>query len=234
MAPWAASGMRWRHIVAGWDGTSASAAATVHAERIAREAGCLCSVLVIGEGTPPVPVSARSVPLTGIASIEVPRWAEANGADVIVLPGSFQTACQSEAIIRRSQVPCLLLPVWQRRFTWLHVALDRTERGLQVLRPSRAAASALNAGMDVVCVTGEGDEGIAMSWLEERAGMPEKSVTVLTGAPVPTLSALMAHSRESVLVLGVRKGRSGSVPESSGVGRSLLRTTDCAFLTVPL
>ena len=172
--------------------------------------------------------------MTGIPSIEVPRWAEDNRADVIVLPGGVEHVCESAAIIRRSAVPCLLVPAWQRRFTSLHVALDRTERGLQVLGPARSAAASLKADIDYVSVSGEGDESIAAAWLRDRAGVPLQATTVLTGSPVPALASLMARAHEGVLVLGVRQGRSESIPDSSGVGRSLLRTTECAFLTVPL
>jgi hypothetical protein len=226
--------MSWHHIVAPFDGSPATATAALRAESIARDAGCRYSVLLFGADSTRAPESARLVALTGIPSIEVPRWAEANAADVIVLPGGVEHVIESAAIIRRSAVPCLLIPAWQRKITSLHVALDRTERGLQVLGPARSAADSLKAKVDFVSVTFEGDEPVAASWLKDRARVPLQSATVLTGAPVPALGALMAHSHEGVLVLGVRQGRSESVPESSGVGRSLMRSAECAFLTVPL
>lgn len=226
--------MPWRHIVAPCDGSPAAVTAALRAESIARDAGCRLSVLVFGADTARVPGSARLVALAGLPSIEVPRWAEANGADAIVLAGGAEHACESAAIIRRSAIPCLLVPSWQRHFTSFHVALDCTERGLQVLGPARSAAASLHADLAYVSVTAEGDESVAAAWLRDRAGVPPGSTTVLTGSPVSTLAALMAHAREGVLVLGVRQGRSESVPESSGVGRSLMRTAECAFLTVPL
>jgi hypothetical protein len=226
--------MPWQHLVASYDGSPAAATAAFRAESIARDAACRCSVLVFGADVTRAPTSAKLVAMTGIPSIEVPRWAEDNGADVIVLPGGAEHACESAAIIRRSAIPCLLVPAWQRRFTSFHVALDRTERGLQVLGPARSAAASVEADVDYVTVTAEGDESVAAAWLRDRAGVPAPATTVLTGFPVPALAGLMAHSHEGVLVLGVRQGRSGSVPESSGVGRTLLRSAECAFLTVPL
>ena len=225
--------MQWRHVVTAWDGSPASTAAARCAEKIAEGLGCRYSVLVV-DGSGPMPVSGCLIPFSGIPAIEVPRWADAHGGDVIVLPGGPEFYAQYAAMIRRSAIPCLVVPSWQRRCNFLHIALDRTERGLQVLAPSRTAADSLSARVDYVCVTRAGDEMAAEAWLRDRAGIPADCMTVLAGAPVPTLAAVMAHSHEGVLVLGVRQGRSGSVPESSGVGRSLLRTADCAFLTVPL
>ena len=226
--------MPWHHVVAVLNGSPDSAAATVRAERIARCLGGRCSILQVGDHSGAAPVVNHPIPVPGIPSIEVPRWAEANGADVIVMAGGSQRDALSDGIIRRSGLPCLLIPSWQERVTLLHVALDRTERGLQVLGPAKMAADSLRADVDYVSVAGSGDEGTAAAWLRDRVHVPAPAMTVLTGPPIQALATFMAGSHDGVLVLGVRHGRSGSVPESSGVGRSLLRSAECAFLTVPL
>ncbi len=76
----------------------------------------------------------------GLPGIEIGRYAEAHGADLVVLGRKQRTSLHrlllgdtADSVARRSGVPCLFVPAGASPPSRVLVALDGTERGLAVL-----------------------------------------------------------------------------------------------------
>ena len=95
----------------------------------------------------------------GIPSIEICRFAEDRGADLLILGRKSRTRAArlllgdtADAVARRSQVPSLYVPPGAGPISRILVALDATERGLVVFRYACLVASAIGASILLVTV----------------------------------------------------------------------------------
>jgi len=190
----------------------------------------------------------------GLPAIEIPRAGRALGADLIVLGrtprpgrGPADPGPTAEAVLRRSESPCLFVPLSQAADGPARVllALDGTPRGQAVLTAAPGIASLLAGALEVLHV--ERDRALtgghspaagrvreAADRMAAEAGIP-LPVRALHGEPAACLAAESAREPgRTVLVLGFRRGTERGDSQSSGVGRRLLSLLPCAVLTVPL
>jgi nucleotide-binding universal stress UspA family protein len=155
--------MHLRQILAAADHSAEGRAAILAAARLAQAAGGSVTVLTVttsgdmvnGEMRQPERhrrlTQAMMAGLTdaprvqyatvvGLPGIEICRFAEECGADVIVMGRKRRSDQQrlligdtADAVARRSAVPCLFVPADHGTFTRVVAALDGTERGFAVL-----------------------------------------------------------------------------------------------------
>jgi nucleotide-binding universal stress UspA family protein len=206
-------------------------------------------------GTEAVPPDIELDVATGLPGIEVPRYAEAHGASLIVLgrkPRSHAARLvmgdTADAVARRSRVPCLIVPPGGTRFERILVALDGTVRGEFVFDTACAFARALGASLGVVTIGPQHDgepeslaaevpgaraERIARTArdLGERCGLSVE-VVVRRGEPVTEIMA--ASAGWDVLVVGYHRGGPPGIIEGGSVARRLAHLVPGALMTVPL
>lgn len=146
---------------------------------------------------------------TGVAGIEIPRFAERVQADLLVLPRMTLAGEQlADAVTRRSRVPCLMVSPGQEDLDRWLVALDGSPRGTLVLSMVTPLVKALG-GKAIPLTVRRGD--------------------VLTEV-LRELDALNA----GVLAIGSRPGGPPPpIPEGS-LSRRFANDAPCMVLTVPL
>lgn len=191
----------------------------------------------------------------GIPAIEIIRFAEAQAAGLIVLsrsphwhenPYSLGDTC--DAVIRRAEVPCLVVPPGQDRFARMVASLDGSERGMAVLRLAWQLRRLSGDGLSAIFVEPNGvvpHEGMAAVTSARGEALARAMRHVLPPGPqVPLIQrsgdvvaqVLDGLSMEGgdILAVGVRRGGPAGVSESTGAGRRLLAAAQCAVLTIPL
>lgn len=172
--------MLLQHILAAADDSEEGRAAIMAAARLGQRSGARVTVLTVAEGArgngavarfleglqqtvesqlkrlvEPHPIVDLAVEF-GLPGIEIARYGETNGADLIVVGRKRRTSLQrlligdtADAVARRSRTPCLFVHGGDHEYGRLLVALDGTERGLSVLPVAmdfaRAAHSRLHA-----------------------------------------------------------------------------------------
>ena len=107
---------------------------------------------------PEPPIVALAVTV-GLPGVEIGRFAETHGADLIILGRKRRSAAQrlligdtADAVARRSRTPCLFVSDADQKFDRFLVALDGTERGLTVLLAALDFVRAAGAKLAVVSV----------------------------------------------------------------------------------
>lgn len=202
----------------------------------------------------PPPLAAGAAVVEGIPGIEITRYAESHGADLIVLSrepgeGSGPPGLGStwEAVVRRAEVPCLVLPACQERLARMLVALDGSERGMVALRLAIKYRRLSGDGISAIHVEPEDPSGRDFASVPSARSLQLRqalSEGPLRRHPIPlierrgdpvaqVLSGLSAAGGD-LLVVGVRRGGAAETSESTGTGRRLLGAAPCAVLTVPL
>lgn len=253
--------MTRRQILAATDGSLTGQHAVAVARRLATDLGASLDVLRVVHGTDSPARDADGTHLrTGIPGIEIVRRAEEIGAELLVL-GRFLRGSASrprlgltaDAVVRRSQIPCLFIPENQDHFAQVFAAVDGTERGLRVLDEARQALSWAEAAR-LCAVTVEPRSGPepevsaavvappsareerVRGWMHHRGNgeVARMDLVVLSGDPVPVILRQIDHPEDALLVVGNHRGGPAGVVTSTGVGRALLYTVPCAVLTVPL
>jgi nucleotide-binding universal stress UspA family protein len=211
------------------------------------------------EANSPVPVELGIA--FGLPGIEICRFAEQRGADLLVLGRKHRSAVArllvgdtADAVTRRSRVPCLFVEQGALSLTQLLVALDGSDRGMRVYTAARGLARAVGAGLMVVTVENS-DAPLAVApvpplpltrssrlWRDleppaPRAGAhasTETAVSIRQGRPVPEILAEIADCGADLLTFGCHRGGASGTLESSGTSRHLLHTAPVSVLTVPL
>ena len=194
----------------------------------------------------------------GIPQVEIPRFAERKKAGLIIMgrkPRSRVTRLMlgdtTDAVVRRSRIPCLMVPAGLTSMRRVLVALDGTDRGLAVLRVGTELAA--QVGFDLSAVTVEplrpGEVPIASLRSERLANKVEESMKNLVGSGggittsvlrirhgevVAEVAADVMEGGADILVTGFHPGGPLLVVEEGSVSRSLVHTVPCAVLTVPL
>jgi nucleotide-binding universal stress UspA family protein len=198
----------------------------------------------------------------GVPAIEICRFAEQRGADLLVLGRKRRSAVvrlclgdTADAVVRRSTVPCLLVQPDSSAIHQLLVALDGSERGMSVLAAARGFAEAVGAGIRVVTI--EPSEGPSsrtraaalpltrssrlrrtVEPIVARApasrGSTEDGVAVRHGRVVPEILAEVEQSGPDVLAFGHHRGGPPGIIEGKNTARELAQTAPVSVLAIPL
>lgn len=188
----------------------------------------------------------------GIPGVEIPRLAESERADLLVLgrkPRSRMVRLllgdTADAVARRSRLPCLFVPPTGSLPSSVLVAIDGTERGMVVLSAGWDFARCIGADLRVLTVERVDPSeppGLAgsvpaarslrvMSQVNEMVG---RDVEVRRGDAVEQILAAVDEHSPDVLVLGYHRGGPPGIIEGGSTARRLVHTAPCAVLTVPL
>ncbi len=194
----------------------------------------------------------------GIPGIEICRFAERAEADLLVLGRKRHSQMRrlllgdtADAVARRSRFPCLFVPPGSGQLRKVLVALDGSDRGVNVL--NQACDFARYAGATVAAVTveqGSGDEPPQMgrslplarsSSLQARVhevlareGFPDAPLAIRRGDIVDRVVAEARESGADILAIGYHRGGAPGGLEGSSTSRRLAHAAPCAVLTVPL
>lgn len=267
--------MRLQHIVVAADETEVSRNAIRTGLGWAGRTGARVTVLsvsrqrVMANGEAPVPAlvtigrwlerdvsrrddwSPRLVEAAGVPSIEIARFAERTGADLLVLGKRSRSDTSrrllgdtADAVARRSRVPCLFVHESDAVPDRLLVALDGTDRGLTVFHAAAGLARVLGAELDFVTVEPASSDEITphvghvsfgrTERLRRALGSSARALRIRHGAPVAEILGEIAARQARVLVLGYRRGGPPGLLEAGSVARQLVHRGACAVLTVPL
>ncbi len=196
----------------------------------------------------------------GVPGIEIGRFAESHGADLLVLgrkPRSQLTRLllgdTADSVARRSRIPCLFVPPNSGPIRRLLVALDGSERGISVLRAACGFARDVGASVGVVTVEQEpaGEPAhlaselpversarlkaqVSLMLTRECANPAKPVIDVRRGPVVDEVLAAVEDSAADALVLGWHRGGPPGVLEVGSTARHLAHTAPCAVLTIPL
>jgi nucleotide-binding universal stress UspA family protein len=214
---------------------------------------------VEAELEPTCPVSVELGIAFGVPGIEICRFAEQRGADLLVLGRKHRSAVArllvgdtADAVIRRSRLPCLFVEQGAFPLSQLLVALDGSDRGMRVYAAARDFAQTVGLGLTVVTVECD-DRPEALdsvpplpltrssrlwSQLESpRSGTPTSTqitVSIRQGRPVAEVLAEIADTGADVLTFGCHRGGPAGILESGGTARHLLHSAPVSVLTIPL
>lgn len=258
--------MRIRHLVVATDASTDGNHAVRVAQSVGERIGAQVTPVLVHF---PLPAGVASTPFApiveelpagtavaeGIPAIEIVRFAETHAADLIVLsrsprdhPSVVTLGDTVDAVIRRTEIPCLVVPPGQERFARMVAALDGSERGMAVLqrawqlrRLSEDGLSAIfveplpqgeHAGMATVPSARGSHLARAMGvMLPGRAAVP---LIQRQGDVVAQVTDGLSPAAGDLLVVGVRRLGPAGLSDSTGNGRRLLAAAPCAVLTVPL
>jgi len=206
-------------------------------------------------GTPTVPAGVELDLVTGLPGIEVPRYAEQHGADLVVLGRKPRTAAArlvmgdtADAVARRSRVPCLMVPGRTEPPKRVLVALDGTLRGEVVLETAADFVRQAGGELGVVIVErshpGEPDN-LARQLPAARSERVRElvaaaanrlgariEVDVRRGDPVEQI--LAALDGWDMLAIGYHRGGPAGIIEGGSIARQLVHAAPGSLLTVPL
>ena len=204
------------------------------------------------------PVSVELGIAFGVPGIEICRYAEQRGADLLILGRKHRSAIArllvgdtADAVIRRSRVPCLFVEQGALPLSQLLVALDGSDRGMRVYAAARDFAQAVGLGLSVVTVEcGDPSEASDLlplpltrssrlaGGLESPAHRPGTPVAVTfsirKGRAVTEVLAEIAETGADVLTFGCHRGGPAGLLESGGTARHLLHAAPVSVLTIPL
>lgn len=198
----------------------------------------------------------------GLPQVEIGRLAEDRKADLIVLgrkPRSRTTRMflgdTADAVVRRSRIPCLLVPPGLGGLSRMLVALDGTDRGFIVYALAMDLAHAGSMQLSAVTVepawpgepaalagtlpSARSERLAAMIAGQSRRAsqttetLKPRALQVRHGDIVDEVVAAVTDTAADVLVLGFHRGGPALVVEGGSVSRRLLHVAPCAVLTLP-
>jgi nucleotide-binding universal stress UspA family protein len=194
----------------------------------------------------------------GIPGIEICRFAEQADADLLVLGRKRHSPMMrlllgdtADAVARRSRFPCLFIPPAAGEIRKVLVALDGSDRGINVLNQACDFARYVGAVVEAVTVERRpGDESLQLvsplpvarsSSLEIRArqvfareGFPGAALAIRRGEIVEQVINEAQETGADVLVIGYHRGGPPGVLEAGSTARRLAHAAPCAVLTIPL
>jgi nucleotide-binding universal stress UspA family protein len=212
------------------------------------------------EGDLPAPDDRLRVEVAityGIPGVEICRFADDEGADLLVLGRKLRTPATrillgdtADSVARRSRVPCLFVAAEARPIRRILVAMDGTDRGMRVLTAACRFATAIGAQLRIVTVerapAGEpvhlGREvPLGLTTRLQRAvqatlgsAAAETKVDVRRGVIVSEVLAAVKDHEAEALVIGYHRGGPPGPVEAGSTARRLAHTAPCAVLSVPL
>jgi nucleotide-binding universal stress UspA family protein len=192
----------------------------------------------------------------GVPGIEICRFAESWNADLVVVGRKdhpertrLLLGDTADAVSRRSRVPTLMVPPEGTGLRSVLVALDGSERGMNVLGPACSFARVLGTRLVVVSVEPRTPNGLNPSALpltrsvalESRvrsmvaaAGCDQVEVSIRQGAISAEILEEIESGGHDVLVIGQHRGGPSWLVQSSSTAQQLGHAAPCAVLTVPL
>jgi nucleotide-binding universal stress UspA family protein len=191
----------------------------------------------------------------GLPGVEIPRFAEEVNADLLVVGkcGASGAGTLADAVLRRSRRPCLVLPCDWDKLEPILVALDGSERGLQVHEVAGQLAERMNAPMRTITVEALDRSGAAvgpsarslrlLSRVQALAPRNLGAAAVRIAAPamhiragdvVREVLAEVAEVGAGMLAVGWRWGGPSDRIPSGSVGRRLALEAPCGVLAIPL
>jgi nucleotide-binding universal stress UspA family protein len=194
----------------------------------------------------------------GIPGIEICRYADNEGADLIILGRKRHSPMMrlllgdtADAVARRSRHPSLFVQEGTQAVARILVALDGSDRGMAVLH--EASDLALQAGADLRVITVERSvanepaqlarslplgRSISLqqrvSELLGRKGLVDSPPAIRRGEIVEQVIAEVQETRPDLLVVGYHRGGPPGVLEAGSTARRLAHAAPCAVLTIPL
>jgi nucleotide-binding universal stress UspA family protein len=251
------------HIVVATDGSEASRQGIGAARAWGQRLGAEVTLYHVATRRPLPALALAAGPLVesepaehletgvGIPGVEIPRFAERNGAGLVVVgrkprarSPQIQASDTGDAVARRSTVPCLFVPGPLGLPAHLLVALDGTDRGLRVLPFALGIAEALGARLSGVVVEppkpGEPAELASLvpsaraAALRHRLDCGVHPLIVRHGDPETEILRAAHHARADVIIIGYRRGGSPAPIQRGSVARRVAHCAPCAVLTVPL
>jgi nucleotide-binding universal stress UspA family protein len=261
--------MHLRQILAAADDSAEGRAAILAAARLARASGGAVTVLsvteangsestaarglevlrqltqsVLAELTDPPPVDYAVV--AGLPGIEICRFAEEHGSDLILLGRKRRTEQQrlligdtADAVARRSPLPCLFVPAGQTSLTRVIAALDGTERGFGVLLAAVEFTREIGGRLRAVTVEpAHENSGAATHVPTGRSARLAQVISELRASLDPPvveeISREIDDSCADVVIVGYHRGGPAGIVEAGSVSRRLTHEAPCAVLTIPL
>ena len=193
----------------------------------------------------------------GLPGVEIGRFAESEGASLVVLgrkPRTSRTRLllgdTADAVARRSRLPCLFVQPEARPIRYVLAAGDGTDRGVSVIAEACAFAIDIRAELRIVTVErvypGEPAD-LAGALPSERsarlraqveailgANCPDAPLDIRRGAVVEEVLAVVQETGSDALVVGYHRGGPPGIIDAGSVARRLVHTATCAVLTIPL
>jgi nucleotide-binding universal stress UspA family protein len=193
----------------------------------------------------------------GLPGVEIGRFAESEGASLVVLgrkPRTPRTRLllgdTADAVARRSRLPCLFVQPGARPIRDILAAGDGTDRGFSVITDACAFASGIGAELRIVTVErahlGE-PAALALALPSQRSARLQAQIDALLGphcpdAPLdirrgPVVEQVLAAVEDTgsdALVVGYHRGGPPGIIDAGSVARCLVHTASCAVLTIPL
>jgi nucleotide-binding universal stress UspA family protein len=194
----------------------------------------------------------------GVPGIEICRFAERANVDLMVLGRKRHSHMMrlllgdtADAVARRSRFPCLFVPPGSGEINKVLVALDGTDRGINVLNQSCDFARYTGAAVEAVTVeppvsseTSQLEESVPLArsvTLEDRVrevlareGFPNAPLAIRRGEVVERVLAQAQVSKADLLAVGYHRGGLPGVLEAGSIARRLAHVAPSAVLTIPL
>jgi nucleotide-binding universal stress UspA family protein len=194
----------------------------------------------------------------GVPGIEICRFAERTQVDLLVLGRKRHSRVSrlllgdtADAVARRSRSPCLFVPPNSGEIRKVLVALDGSDRGMNVL--NQACDFARHAGAVVEAVTVERRPGgeplqivstlpvarssslqVRVREILAREGFPDAPLAIRRGDILERVVAEAQETTSDVLAIGYHRGGAPGVLEAGSTARRLAHAAPCAVLTIPL
>lgn len=202
--------------------------------------------------------AAELATASGVPGIEICRFAEQAEADLLVLGRKRHSSMMrlllgdtADAVARRSRSPCLFVPPGSGEIRRVLVALDGSDRGINVLNQSCDFARYVGATVEAVTVERRpGDEPLQIvstlpvarsSSLQVRVreilareGFPDAPLAIQRGDILERVVAQAQESGADVLAIGYHRGGAPGVLDAGSTGRRIAHASPCAVLTIPL
>ncbi len=201
----------------------------------------------------------------GLPPIEIGRFAESRQADLLVLGRKSRSRADrlflgdtADAVLRRSRIPCMLVPVGRTGVSHVLASLDGTDRGFMVFEYAVELAShalmTLNALTvdpiwpgETVSLGGDVKSGRAERLSERiqqrvphgRRGLGVAAcgtdlLQVRRGDTVTEIAAAITELNADILVIGFHRGGPAMMVNGESVSRQLLHVVPSIVITVPL
>jgi len=195
---------------------------------------------------------------SGIPGIEIYRFAEQLQADLLVLGRKRHSRMTrlllgdtADAVARRSRSPCLFVPPGSGEIRKVLVALDGTDRGMNVLNQACDFARYAGALVEVVTVerrpateplqlastlpvARSSSLQVRVSEILSREGFPDAPLAIRRGDILERVVAEAQETGADALAIGYHRGGPPASLEAGSTARRLAHAAPCAVLTIPL
>ncbi|MEA2724748.1 MAG: hypothetical protein QOH59_2519 [Gemmatimonadales bacterium] len=194
----------------------------------------------------------------GLPGIEICRFAERAQADLLVLGRKRHSQTMrlllgdtADAVARRSRSPCVFVPPGSGEIRKVLVALDGSDRGMNVLNQACDFARYVGATIEAVTVerrpatetlqlastlpiARSSSLQMRVSEILSREGFPDAPLAIRRGDILERVVAEAQESGTDVLAVGYHRGGPPASLEAGSTARRLAHAAPCAVLTIPL